>query len=142
VEFNDGSTLAQMGSPDMRTPIGCALSWPQRIKTPAQPLDWQKIKSLDFEAPDHDRFPSIELARQALRWGGVASAAMNAANEIAVQDFLMEKIQFGSIFKVVEDTLEAICAQHTQVPQSLAELLSIDEEARRHAQAVSAAHAQ
>jgi 1-deoxy-D-xylulose-5-phosphate reductoisomerase len=142
VEFNDGSTLAQMGSPDMRTPIGCALSWPQRIKTPVQPLDWQKIKSLDFEAPDHDRFPSLELARQALRRGGVASAAMNAANEIAVQDFLMEKIQFGSIFKVVEDTLDAICAQHTQVPQSLAELLSIDEEARRHAQAVSAGQAQ
>jgi 1-deoxy-D-xylulose-5-phosphate reductoisomerase len=137
VEFDDGSTLAQLGSPDMRTPIGCALSWPQRIKTPVQRLDWQKIKSLDFQAPDDDRFPSLQLARQSLRHGGVASAVMNAANEVAVEDFLMEKIQFGSIFKVVEDTLDAICAKHSQVPQSLADLLSIDQEARRHASSVS-----
>ena len=134
VEFSDGSTLAQLGSPDMRTPIGCALSWPERIETPVQRLDWTQTRTLDFQPPDHDRFPSLAFAREALRTGGVASAVMNAANEIAVDAFLNETIAFGSIFGVVRETLESIAGKYSAVPDSLAALLEIDTEARRYAQ--------
>jgi 1-deoxy-D-xylulose-5-phosphate reductoisomerase len=136
VEFADGSTLAQLGSPDMRTPIGSALSWPERIHTPVQRLDWTQTRSLDFQPPDHDRFPSLAFAREALRTGGVASAVMNAANEIAVDAFLNEMIAFGSIFGVVRETLEAITGKYSAVPNSLNDLMQIDEEARMHAQQV------
>ena len=139
VEFDDGSTLAQLGSPDMRTPIGCALSWPQRISTPVSRLDWTTLGSLQFEPPDDVRFPSLSLARQALRIGGAASAVLNAANEIAVEAFLEERIRFGDIFRVVTDTLESVGVRHTQAPTSLTDLLALDQEARMFARSVCAA---
>jgi len=133
VEFDDGSVLAQLGSPDMRTPIACALSWPERISTAVQRLDWSAQTRLEFEPPDHERFPSLELARQALRTGGAASAVLNAANEIAVEAFLSEKIAFGRIFQVVEETLSRCCAGPTLRPGSLADLLGLDAQARSYA---------
>lgn len=133
VEFEDGSTLAQLGSPDMRTPIACAMSWPQRIDSAVQKLDWSKVRQLDFEPPDNVRFPSLALARQALKTGGTASAVLNAANEIAVAAFLQARLSFGDIFKVVEETLAAMTAGALTVPQSLQELLAVDQEARSKA---------
>lgn len=135
VEFADGSTLAQLGSPDMRTPIGCALAWPGRIHTAVERLDWKRLKALDFEEPDHQRFPSLSLARQALRSGGAASAVMNAANEVAVEAFLSERICFGDIFRVVDETLQKGCARFGATPTTLPELLAVDAEARSIAQA-------
>ncbi|MFZ9480595.1 MAG: 1-deoxy-D-xylulose-5-phosphate reductoisomerase [Burkholderiaceae bacterium] len=133
VEFADGSTLAQLGAPDMRTPIACAMSWPKRIVTPVSRLDWTAQRQLDFEPPDHDRFPSLSLARDSLRSGGSASAVMNAANEVAVAAFLEERIRFGHIFEVVSDTLEALSGVATTVPESVEALLAMDVLARDHA---------
>ncbi|MBV9994286.1 MAG: 1-deoxy-D-xylulose-5-phosphate reductoisomerase [Caulobacteraceae bacterium] len=108
VEYTDGSTLAQLGPPDMRTPIACAWSWPQRISWPAPKLDLAAIGKLTFEAPDEIRFPALAIARQALSAGGGAPAAMNAANEIGVAAFLDRKIGFLDIAAIVSDTLEAL----------------------------------
>ena len=88
VEYRDRSTLAQLGSPDMRIPIAHALAWPQRIATPCQPLDLSTIGRLDFEAPDMERFPALRLARDAAAAGGTTPAILNAANEVAVAAFL------------------------------------------------------
>lgn len=131
VEFDDGSVLAQLGSPDMRTPIACAMSWPKRIATPVSKLDWSSNKRLDFEPPDDQRFPSLALARQTLRMGGAASAILNAANEVAVDAFLNERIRFGHIFQIVEKTLEHLSGGHGGAPSSLQELLEVDRGARR-----------
>ena len=106
VEYSDGSTLAQMGPPDMKAPIACAWAWPDRLPWPAEPLDLPKIGQLTFEAPDGDRFPAVELARDALRVGGAAPAAMNAANEVAVAAFLDRKIGFLDIAPLVSETLD------------------------------------
>ncbi|PHY13988.1 1-deoxy-D-xylulose-5-phosphate reductoisomerase [Caulobacter sp. B11] len=106
VEYTDGSTLAQLGPPDMRSPISCAYSWPERLDWPAQRLDLAAYAQLTFEAPDHDRFPSIGIAREALRLGGGAPAAMNAANEVAVAAFLDHQIGFLDIAGAVAGTLE------------------------------------
>jgi len=106
VEYTDGSTLAQLGPPDMRSPISCAYSWPERLDWPAQRLDLAAYAHLTFEAPDHDRFPSIGIAREALRLGGGAPAAMNAANEVAVAAFLDHQIGFLDIAGAVAGTLE------------------------------------
>jgi len=106
VEYTDGSTLAQLGPPDMRSPISCAYSWPQRLEWPAQRLDLAAYGQLTFEAPDLDRFPSIGIAREALRLGGGAPAAMNAANEVAVAAFLDHQIGFLDIAGAVAGTLE------------------------------------
>jgi 1-deoxy-D-xylulose-5-phosphate reductoisomerase len=106
VEYADGSTLAQLGPPDMRSPISCAFSWPQRLPWPAKPLDLAAYGQLTFEAPDLDRFPSIAIAREALRLGGGAPAAMNAANEVAVAAFLDRQIGFLDIAGAVAGTLE------------------------------------
>ncbi|MBO9709382.1 MAG: 1-deoxy-D-xylulose-5-phosphate reductoisomerase [Caulobacter sp.] len=106
VEYADGSTLAQLGPPDMRSPISCAFSWPQRLSWPAKRLDLAAYGQLTFEAPDHDRFPTIEIAREALRLGGGAPAAMNAANEVAVAAFLDRRIGFLDIARAVTGTLE------------------------------------
>ena len=105
VEYRDGSTLAQLGSPDMKTPIACAFAHPNRIAWPAQKLELARIGALTFEAPDEIRFPALRLAREALRLGGDAPAAMNAANEIAVAAFLDGRIGFTDIAAVVEETL-------------------------------------
>jgi 1-deoxy-D-xylulose-5-phosphate reductoisomerase len=117
VEYADGSTMAQLGPPDMRAPIAYALAWPGRITWPAPRLDLAAIGSLTFEHPDLERFPSIRLARQALRIGGGAPAAMNAANEVAVAAFLGRRIGFLDIASTVEQVLETLEASGDLKPQ-------------------------
>ncbi|MBM3566364.1 MAG: 1-deoxy-D-xylulose-5-phosphate reductoisomerase [Alphaproteobacteria bacterium] len=107
VSYADGSVLAQMGTPDMRTPIAYALAWPKRMKAPVERLDLIKVGTLTFEMPDETHFPALRLAREALAAGGSAPAMLNAANEVAVAAFLDRKIGFLEIAAVVEDTLAA-----------------------------------
>ena len=106
VEYQDGSTLAQLGPPDMRTPIACAYAWPDRLPWPAPKLDLAAVGTLTFFDPDPQRFPAIAIARQALTAGGLAPAAMNAANETAVAAFLDRRIGFLDIAATVSETLE------------------------------------
>ncbi|HLK25261.1 MAG TPA: 1-deoxy-D-xylulose-5-phosphate reductoisomerase [Caulobacteraceae bacterium] len=106
VEYQDGSTLAQLGAPDMRTPIACAFAWPDRLPWPAPKLDLAAIGGLSFAAPDPDRFPAIAIAREALCRGGLAPTAMSAANETAVAAFLDRRIGFLDIAATVAETLE------------------------------------
>ncbi len=108
VEYIDGSVLAQLGSPDMRTPIAYALGWPDRIAAPSIPLRLEEIGSLTFEKPDPVRFPSLRLAREALQAGGSAPTSLNGANEVAIHSFLSGKIGFLDIFRIVETTLERL----------------------------------
>ncbi len=105
VSYVDGSVLAHMGTPDMRTPISLALGWPERMTTPAAPLRLAEIGKLSFEKPDYQRFPALKITREALKTGGNAPTVLNAANEIAVQSFLNEEIGFPDIVHVVEQTL-------------------------------------
>jgi 1-deoxy-D-xylulose-5-phosphate reductoisomerase len=121
VEYADGSVLAQLGNPDMRTPIACALSWPQRIASGVERLDLIKIGHLDFEAPDFARFPCLRLAFVALTMGGTASAILNAANETAVQAFLERQIRFTDIDRVVEYALEQVPVQEASSLQTILE---------------------
>lgn len=127
VQYVDGSTLAQMGNPDMCTPIAHALAWPERIHTHVPPLDLFSNHRLDFQAPDTDRFPALKLARQSMQRGGSAPAILNAANEIAVDAFLNEKIGFMDIPNVVEFTLNALEISRAD---SLDLILDIDMQAR------------
>jgi len=108
VEYVDGSTLAQMGPPDMKTPIACALAWPDRMAWPAPRLDLAALGRLTFEAPDMERFPALRLAREALAAGGVAPIVFNAANEVAALAFLDRRLGFLNIAAVVADTLERV----------------------------------
>ncbi|MGB0551116.1 MAG: 1-deoxy-D-xylulose-5-phosphate reductoisomerase [Alphaproteobacteria bacterium] len=108
VSYVDGSVLAQLGSPDMRTPIAYTLAWPARMATPSKRLDLGEIGSLDFEAPDPERFPALRLTREALKAGGSAATILNAANEIAVAAFLSKQIGFLDIASVVEDSMSDI----------------------------------
>ncbi len=108
VAYNDGSVIAQLGNPDMRTPIAYGLAWPERIDSGVELLDIIAAQSLTFEAPDELRFPCLRLARQAWDTGGNAAAVMNAANEIAVEAFLEEKISFVNIAEIVEETLNIV----------------------------------
>jgi 1-deoxy-D-xylulose-5-phosphate reductoisomerase len=108
VEYADGSTLAQLGPPDMRAPIACAWAWPARVAWPAPALDLAAIGTLSFEAPDETRFPALAIARAALSAGGGAPAAMNAANEVAVAAFLARRIGFLDIAASVAETLERL----------------------------------
>ena len=110
VAYSDGSVLAQMGQPDMRTPIAYTLAWPDRMAAPVARLDLAEIGQLTFEAPDIERFPALRLARQALRAGGSAPTILNAANEVAVAAFLDGRLDFLGIADVVERTLESIAA--------------------------------
>lgn len=132
VEFADCSTLAQLGSPDMRIPIASALAWPERIATNCQPLDLETIGQLTFEAPDNVRFPALRLARSAIQEGGGKPAILNAANEIAVAAFLARKIGFLDIAEVVEATLDEYAGNDPIT--SLEGLFSIDAGARSYAQ--------
>ena len=136
VEFVDGSVLAQLGSADMRIPIAYALAWPERISTPAQRLDLAAIARLDFEKPDLDRFPALRLAREALEAGGAAPIALNAANEVAVANFLAGGIPFTEIARVVHDAL--INADYA-APSSISDVLEIDQVTRDRAQAMMTA---
>ena len=134
VAYVDGSVLAQLGSPDMRTPIAYALAWPRRMPAPSPRLDLAEIASLTFEAPDTKRFPALSVTRKALQMGGAAPTILNAANEVAVHSFLTEEIGFLDIVGVVEETLARL---PVTAPDSLAELRGIDDEARRTAAAVA-----
>ena len=131
VQYVDGSTLAQMGNPDMCTPIAHALAWPQRIQTHVPPLDLFVNHQLDFQAPDTIRFPALSLARQAMQEGGLAPAILNAANEIAVAAFLQQKIRFTEIATVVEHTLNQI---QNSAAESIELILQADQNARAIAQ--------
>ena len=128
VEFVDGSMLAQLGSPDMRIPIAYALAWPDRMPTPAQKLDLASIARLDFEQPDLGRFPALRLAREALEEGGSAPAVLNAANEVAVGEFLDGRIGFADISRLVE---AALAGNSRPAPSTIEDVLSIDEDVRR-----------
>ncbi len=128
VEYVDGSVLAQLGQPDMRTPIAHALAWPQRIRSGVQSLDWQQLSALSFESPDLQRFPSLAIARQVANDVTSASIIFNAANEVAVQSFLDNKLSFTRIISVVEESLSKISSSE---PSSLIDIKVIDEEARR-----------
>jgi 1-deoxy-D-xylulose-5-phosphate reductoisomerase len=130
VEYRDRSTLAQLGSPDMRIPIAHALAWPQRIATPCQPLDLARIGRLDFEAPDIVRFPALRLARAAAEQGGVTPAILNAANEVAVAAFLEGRIAFLDIAMIVEEVLNRYSADS---PSAIDDVLAADSQARRQA---------
>ena len=131
VAYRDGSVLAQLGSPDMRTPIAYALGWPKRITAPADRLDFAKMRDLTFESPDPVRFPALRLAREALRTGGQAPTILNAANEIAVAAFLDRKIAFTDIAAVVESVLSEM---GTRALSSIADVLETDLAARQVAQ--------
>ena len=111
VQYVDGSVLAQLGNPDMRTPIAYALAWPERCAAGVAPLDLFSVRRLDFEEPDYDRFPCLRLARDAMSVGGTAPAILNAANEMAVAAFLDEKISFTAIPHLVGSALERVTAR-------------------------------
>ncbi|MBI3188305.1 MAG: 1-deoxy-D-xylulose-5-phosphate reductoisomerase, partial [Gammaproteobacteria bacterium] len=111
VSYNDGSVLAQMGNPDMRTPIAHALAWPERIVSGVEPLDIFAVARLDFEQPDNQRFPCLAMAYQSLQIGGTATTILNAANEVAVDAFLNRQLAFTRIAEVIEKTLEQITVQ-------------------------------
>ncbi|KAA0678397.1 1-deoxy-D-xylulose-5-phosphate reductoisomerase [Roseomonas genomospecies 6] len=130
VEYVDGSVLAQLGTPDMRTPIAYALGWPARIPTPAERLDLVRAATLTFEAPDPVRFPALRLARAALQSGGGAPTILSAANEVAVQAFLDRRIGFLDIERIVEEVLGAL--PHRPL-RDLEEVRGTDSEARRAA---------
>ncbi|HEY5965161.1 MAG TPA: 1-deoxy-D-xylulose-5-phosphate reductoisomerase [Xanthobacteraceae bacterium] len=135
VEYRDGSVVAQLGSPDMRTPIAHCLAYPTRIDGPAAKLDLAKIGQLTFEAPDEERFPALTLGRRALETGGAAPTIFNAANEVAVAAFLARKIGFGGIAALVEATLDAAEQRNaTAEPQDIDEALAVDHMARSLAQ--------
>jgi len=127
VDYVDGSVLAQLGPPDMRTPIAHTLAWPDRMATPMAPLDLVAIGRLDFEAPDPVRFPALRLAREALDAAGARPAILNAANEVAVEAFLQRRIGFLEIAAIVEHTLSCY---DPAAPDSVDAVLAIDAETR------------
>ena len=128
VEYADGSMLAQLGAPDMRTPIAQALAWPERISSGVQSLNLAEIGQLGFEPPDHVRFPSLGLARAAARAGGTAPAVLNAANEVAVQAFLERRLNFTAIAAVIDKVLQRIDSSPVK---ALGDVLDADAAARR-----------
>jgi 1-deoxy-D-xylulose-5-phosphate reductoisomerase len=132
VEFRDGSLIAQLGSPDMRIPIAHCLAWPdERLAGPAPRLDLARASTLTFEEPDLARFPALRLARWALDAGGGAPTVLNAANEVAVEEFLGRRLGFAGIAALVEATLEAaVGADLTREPESVDEAIAIDHNSR------------
>ena len=138
VEYVDGSTLAQMGPPDMKTPIAYALAWPDRIAWRAPRLDLAALGQLTFEAPDDERFPALKLARQALQAGGAAPIVFNAANEVAALAFLDRRLGFLNIAAVVADTLSRVTASGVDSGSDDAcdAALAVDAQARRMAESI------
>jgi 1-deoxy-D-xylulose-5-phosphate reductoisomerase len=137
VSYRDGSVLAQLSCPDMRTPIACSLAWPSRMPTPTRRLDLVTLGSLTFEAPDEERFPALGLAREALRRGGSAPAVLNSANEVAVDAFLGRRIGFLDIPRSVATCLEMAVKRGLIIePNSLEDVLSAEVQARELAQSV------
>jgi 1-deoxy-D-xylulose-5-phosphate reductoisomerase len=133
VEYADGSMLAQLGAPDMRTPIAQAMAWPERFASGVQSLSLTEIGHLGFEQPDHERFPSLGLARTAARAGGTAPAALNAANEVAVQAFLDRRLNFTAIAAVIDKVMQRL--DYSPV-KALGDVLDADAAARRLAAAL------
>jgi 1-deoxy-D-xylulose-5-phosphate reductoisomerase len=131
VGYADGSVLAQMGSPDMRTAIGFALAWPRRAHVPVERLDFAKLSRLDFEAPDEQRFPALRLAREAMTAGGLAGAILNGAKEAALDAFIEGKIGFLDIARAVEDTLDHLGPG--EEPDTLEAVFEADRSARETA---------
>lgn len=127
VDYVDGSVLAQLGNPDMRTPIANALAWPERIDSGVAPLDLFAVARLDFQRPDEQRFPCLRLARQAAEVGGCAPARLNAANEVAVAAFLERRICFPEIARIIEDTLDR---EPSAAVENLDAVLAADARAR------------
>jgi len=131
VQYNDGSVLAQLGNPDMRTPIAHAMSWPKRMASGVASLNLFEIARLDFEQPDFERFPCLRLSYEALRAGGTSTAILNAANEIAVEAFLNEKIAYTAIPEVIESTLSLVSSNEAS---DLECILADDAKARQVAE--------
>lgn len=132
VSYVDGSVLAQMGSPDMRTPIAYALAWPERMDAPVKPLDLVEIGKLEFSAPDAERFPALRLAREALELGGSAPTVLNAANEVAVAAFLNDQIPYHRIATCIDITLNSFISEQGFVKpvMKLENVLDFDTRAR------------
>jgi len=131
VGYADGSVLAQMGEPDMRTPIAFALGWPDRVETTVERLDFRKFSRLDFEPPDEVRFPALRIAREALEAGGLVPCAMNAAKEVAATAFIQKRIGFLDLAAIVDQVLSRISL--SGFTDSLDDILMADCEARRAA---------
>ena len=131
VQYSDGSVLAQLGQPDMRTPIAHALAWPERIESGVEKLDFFSISKLEFEQPDYERFPCLRLAEESIRKGGTAPAILNAANEVAVASFLDNELKFTDIAYIVEQTLSNLTSRPAD---SLTEILEDDLSARKEAE--------
>ena len=127
VQYADGCILAQMGAPDMRTPIAYSLGWPERLDGFAKRVDFAALGSVTFEAPDMQRFPQLGYAYEALRMGGAASIVLNAANEIAVEAFLDRRIRFLDIARSCRQMMDSMVLA---APKSLEEVLAADREAR------------
>jgi 1-deoxy-D-xylulose-5-phosphate reductoisomerase len=131
VEFCDGSLIAQLGSPDMRIPIAYCLAWPGRLNGPAPRLDLARAATLSFEEPDLTRFPALGLARRALESGGSAPTVLNAANEVAVAEFLARRLNLAGISALVEAALDAALSRNwTKEPESVEEALTVDHNTR------------
>jgi len=130
VQYKDGSVIAQMGNPDMRTPIAHALAYPERISAGVAPLDFFNIPSFEFEQPDYQRYPNLELAIKACKQGQGACTALNAANEVAVAAFLDKKIKFTDIFKINETSVNKFVSEEVA---NIDEVLLLDESARSYA---------
>jgi 1-deoxy-D-xylulose-5-phosphate reductoisomerase len=129
VGYTDGSILAQLGAPDMRTAIGYALAFPLRSHLPVERLDFARLSRLDFEAPDEERFPALMLARLALARGGVQGAVLNAAKEVALQAFIDGRIRFLTMAKITGDVMDRLA--HLPVASDMNDVFAVDEEARR-----------
>lgn len=130
VSYTDGSVLAQMGNPDMRTPIAHAMGWPERMASGVEPLDLFEVAKLEFEKPDFERFTCLLMAYESLKIGGTATTILNAANEIAVEAFLNKQLSFTNISKVIEKTLENMSSVQAS---DLQVVLQADSTAREHA---------
>jgi len=128
VAYNDGSVLAQMGNPDMRTPIANALAWPDRIDSGVEPLDFFQVNQLEFEPADHQRFPCLNLARESMISGGTRMAMLNAANEVAVDSFLKNRIRFTEIPILIDGAMQKL---ESHVAESLDTILLDDQRARQ-----------
>jgi 1-deoxy-D-xylulose-5-phosphate reductoisomerase len=135
VQYKDGSVLAELGNPDMRTPIAHALAWPERFDSGVAPLDLVAVGRLDFQAPDPARFPCLQLAFEAARAGGSAPLVLNAANEMAVAAFLDGRIDFPGIARVVAETLQSTAMQSVE-GQGLEALIALDQQARATAEQI------
>lgn len=141
VHYIDGSVLAQLGSPDMRIPIAYALTWPDRAHVTTQRLDLAQLRSLTFEAPDTVKFPSLGLARSALKAGAAATTALSAANEVAVEAFLAGRIRFLDICRIVEEAMESLeghgAVSIANSPSSFDEVAVVDQAARSAARRIA-----